>query len=145
MSAKWRLVMRDKIVKSDEQWRQELTPEQYEVCRQKGTEPPFSGRYYADKSKGVYHCACCGNSLFDSETKFESGTGWPSFWAPLDEDGIETETDLSHGMWRVEVTCSRCGAHLGHVFEDGPAPTHQRYCINSVALELKRQADAERD
>jgi peptide-methionine (R)-S-oxide reductase len=133
--------MSDKIVKSEAQWRRELTPEQYEICRRKGTEAPFPGAYYTEKRKGIYHCACCGNPLFDSETKYDSGTGWPSFWAPLDESRIEMETDLSHGMQRVEVTCSRCGAHLGHVFEDGPAPTYQRYCINSVALDLEEQTN----
>jgi peptide-methionine (R)-S-oxide reductase len=131
-----------KITKSEEQWRRELTPEQYAVCRRKGTEAPFTGEYYTEKTPGVYHCACCGSPLFDSETKYESGTGWPSFWAPLDVAQVETEVDLSHGMRRVEVTCARCGAHLGHVFDDGPAPTHQRYCINSVALELERKPDA---
>ncbi len=133
--------MTDKIVKSDAQWRREMTPEQYEVCRRKGTEAPFSGEYYAVKRDGIYHCACCGNPLFDSRTKFESGTGWPSFWAPLDQNSVETEMDLSHGMRRLEVTCSRCGAHLGHVFADGPAPTNQRYCINSVALDLAAEGD----
>lgn len=131
----------DKITKSDDEWRKELTPEQYAVCRRKGTEAPFSGDYDIEKGAGVYHCACCGNPLFDSDTKYESGSGWPSFWAPLDESQVDTETDSSHNMRRVEVTCSRCGAHLGHVFEDGPAPTHQRYCINSVALALERKSD----
>lgn len=135
----------DKITKSDEEWREELTPEQYAVCRRKGTEAPFSGGYYTENDAGVYHCACCGNPLFDSETKYESGSGWPSFWAPLDEAQVDAETDLSHGMRRVEVTCSRCGAHLGHVFQDGPAPTHQRYCINSVALELERKSTEDAD
>jgi peptide-methionine (R)-S-oxide reductase len=133
------MIMSNKVAKSDEQWRRELTPEQYAVCRRKGTEAPFTGMYNTEKRQGVYHCACCGNPLFDSKTKFDSGTGWPSFWAPLNESQVETKTDLSHGMRRVEVKCSRCGAHLGHIFEDGPAPTHQRYCINSVALELDAQ------
>ncbi|MGH8502273.1 MAG: peptide-methionine (R)-S-oxide reductase MsrB [Gammaproteobacteria bacterium] len=137
--------MSDKIVKTEEQWRRELTPEQYEVCRRKGTEAPFTGAYYSVKRKGVYACACCGNPLFDSNTKFDSGTGWPSFWAPVDASHVDTEIDLSHGMRRTEVTCSRCGAHLGHVFEDGPAPASQRYCINSVALDLRCNDDQAND
>ena len=128
--------MSEKIKKTDEQWKQELTPEQYQVCRQKGTERPFTGEYYKTKEAGMYKCAACGNELFDSSTKFDSGTGWPSFYQPAGEGNVETEEDSSYGMRRTEATCSKCGAHLGHVFEDGPNPTGLRYCINSVSLKL---------
>lgn len=126
------------IEKTETEWRRQLTSKQFAVCREKGTEAPFSGDYYGCKESGVYRCICCGNALFSSETKFDSGSGWPSFYAPMDEDAVNTEFDDSHGMHRLEVVCSACGAHLGHVFADGPAPTGQRYCINSVSLKLDR-------
>lgn len=126
------------VTKSEQEWRQDLTPEQFEVCRRKGTERAFTGEYYDCKDAGVYRCVCCGNELFASETKFDSGTGWPSFYAPMDNAAVKEETDASHGMVRTEVMCSACGAHLGHVFEDGPKPTGLRYCINSVSLKLDK-------
>lgn len=130
---------RDKIVKADAEWRRDLSEAQYRVARQKGTERAFTGEYYACKDAGVYRCVCCGAELFSSETKYDSGSGWPSFWAPVAEDKVELETDASLGMRRIEVKCARCDAHLGHVFEDGPEPTGLRYCINSVSLELAKQ------
>jgi len=133
--------MTDKIEKTDAEWRDLLTPEQYRVCRQQGTEPAFSGGLYATKAPGRYLCAACGNELFRSAEKFDSGTGWPSFWAPTAEDRVETERDSSHGMARTEVHCSRCGSHLGHVFPDGPRPTGLRYCINSVSLAFDPEGD----
>jgi peptide-methionine (R)-S-oxide reductase len=135
--------MAGKIMKSIEEWRRQLTPEQYRIARMRGTERPFTGAYHATKEPGVYHCVCCGQPLFDAATKFDSGTGWPSFFAPIDPDAVATETDCSLSMVRTEVLCSRCDAHLGHVFPDGPEPTGQRYCMNSASLKLVPKPDAE--
>ena len=129
-----------RIEKSDDAWRDELTPEQYEVCRRKGTEQAFTGRYWDCTKEGTYRCTCCGAQLFRSAAKFDSGTGWPSFSAPADPGAVRTEEDTNHGMRRTEVLCSACDAHLGHVFPDGPGPAGLRYCINSVALDLEEEA-----
>jgi peptide-methionine (R)-S-oxide reductase len=137
MIAARRSTMAEKIEKPDAEWKKELTPEQYHVARQKGTERAFTGEYWDAKAKGVYTCVCCGQELFSSDTKFDSGTGWPSFYEPVAKEVVETETDRTMFMARTEVLCSRCEAHLGHVFPDGPKPTGLRYCINSASLKLK--------
>lgn len=129
----------EKVKKTEEEWRKQLTPEQYHVARQKGTEPAFTGKYWDNHEEGIYRCACCGAELFDSSAKFESGTGWPSFSAPLDPNIVRTETDTSHGMRRVEALCAQCDAHLGHVFPDGPRPTGTRFCMNSASLDFKKK------
>ncbi len=129
--------MADKINKTDLEWRAELTPEDYQITRQKGTERAFTGEYYKTKTPGMYLCKCCGQELFSSDTKYDSGSGWPSFYQPSTKDVVKEDLDDAHGMRRVEITCGRCGAHLGHVFEDGPNPTGLRYCINSASLKLE--------
>ena len=131
----------ESIVKSDEEWKRELTPEQYRIARQRGTEPAFSGKYWSEKSPGTYVCVCCGQELFSSKAKYDSGSGWPSFTEPIDASNVATERDTSLGMVREEVLCGRCNAHLGHLFEDGPQPTGLRYCVNSGSLELEKKKE----
>jgi peptide-methionine (R)-S-oxide reductase len=129
--------MSDKLTKSEAEWRQQLTPEQYHITREKGTEHAFTGEYWDEHRAGTYHCRCCGEPLFDSATKFESGSGWPSFYAPIEDEAVAAHDDTSYGMKRTEATCAKCGAHLGHIFPDGPRPTGQRFCMNSASLKLE--------
>ena len=136
--------MTDRIEKSDEEWARQLTPDQFRITRQHGTERAFTGQYWDEKSQGIYRCVCCGEPLFDSKTKFESGTGWPSFFQPIAADKVETEEDSTLGMRRIEVHCAKCGCHLGHVFDDGPRPTGLRYCVNSASLRLDKDGDGGR-
>jgi len=133
--------MTEKIVKTPEEWKEQLTLDQYEICINHGTEPAFSGKYNKSKFVGDYKCVCCGEELFSSDTKFDSGSGWPSFWKPISEDKIEYISDTAYGMVRTEVNCKKCGAHLGHVFDDGPKPTNSRYCINSISLHHEKDND----
>ena len=130
-----------KVMKSDEEWQKELDPETYHITREKGTERPFTGKYYHSDAEGIYRCVCCDNPLFRSDEKYESGSGWPSFWEPIEPGAVEERPDHSHGMERIELVCGRCEAHLGHVFPDGPQPTGLRYCINSASLNLDEKAE----